>query len=45
MEVGESFNGTIQVHIFNSFLYIVQHFNSNFKNHLPTLIKLIEDFI
>ena len=45
MEVGESFNGTTQVHIFNSILYIVQHFNSNCKNHLPTLVKLIEDFI
>ena len=45
IEVGESFNGTTQVHIFNCILYIVQHFNSNCKNHLPALVKLIEDFI
>ena len=45
IEAGESFNGSTQVHIFNCILYIVQHFNSNCKNHLPELVKLIEDFI
>ena len=45
LEIINNFNGTVQLRIFDRVLYIVKHFTSICKNHLPELVDLVENFI